>query len=113
MTSSTVHDEGISVGRIEGVHLGGFVCARASSDYGMIDIRQFFVPIGSNKEIPTKKGITLRRFEWETLKEKIEEIKQFSPELQTAVPCSDSLDHSNLQAFLACPECNPSGDTVF
>ena len=108
-------DECVSVQQEEeeGIHLGGFVYAKPNCNYGTVDIRQYFLPSGAAKEIPTKRGITIRRFEWATLKERIDEITRLSPELINAQPCSESFDHSNLQGFLACAECNPSGDTKF
>ena len=104
----------------ECIHLGGFMYAKQNCNY---DIRQYFLPNGAIKEIPKNRGITIRRFEWAMLKERIDEITHLSPELiararavaravARARPCSESLDHSNLQRFLACAECNLSGDTV-
>ena len=95
----------------EGEHLGGFVYAKASNEYKTVDIRQYFIPEGGKKEIPTRKGIRLRNFEWVSLKNLAKEITESSPELSNAIPCSMQLDHSNIEGFLACKECNPSGDT--
>ena len=47
----------------EGIHLGGFVYAKPNRNYGTVDIRQYFIPNRATKEIPTEKGITIRRFE--------------------------------------------------
>jgi Transcriptional Coactivator p15 (PC4) len=95
------------------VHLGGFVYATAISEYGTVGIRQYFIPEGAIDEVPTKKGITLRRFEWYALKSYINDILRLSTELANARPCSDQLDHALLSGFLACCECNPSGDTIY
>jgi len=95
------------------VHLGGFVYVKASKEYGTIDIRQYFIPDGQHNEIPTKKGVTLRKFEWFALKKHVDDINRLSEDLINAKPCVESLDHANLEGYLACLECNPSRDNVF
>ena len=97
----------------EGEHLGGYVYAKASNEYRTVDVRQYFVPKGARKQIPTRKGIMLRHFEWASLRRLAREITESAPDLMNVIPCSMSLDHSNMAGFLACLECNPSGDTVY
>jgi len=84
---------------------------RVNGKYGTVDIRQYFIPSGAVKEIPTKKGITLRRFEWNSLKGHIADMLRLSNELANARQCSDQQSHGNLEGLLACIECNPSRDT--
>jgi len=60
------------------IHLGGNVYARAIGKNGIVDIHQYFVPAGAAKEIPTKKGITLWRFEWIALKGHLTGITRLS-----------------------------------
>jgi len=108
-------DEEVSSGTFQDdyrTHLGGNVYARANGENGTVDIRQYFVPAGALKEIPTKKGITLRRFEWIALKGHLAGITRLSNELADARPCSDQQSHGNLEGFLACIECNPIRDTL-
>ena len=62
-------------------HLGGMIYAKSHVVFGTVDIRQYFVPRGETKVIPTKKGITLRRFEWTKLKAAFDEITQSSQDL--------------------------------
>jgi len=50
------------------IHLVGKIYARANVEYSPVDIWQYFVPAGAAREIPTKKGITLRRFQWNSPK---------------------------------------------
>jgi len=94
-------------------HLGGFVYVKASKEYGTIDIPQYFIPDGQHSEIPTKKGVTLRNFEWFELKKHVDDINRLSEDLINAKPCAENLDHANLEGYLACLECNPSRDNVF
>jgi len=95
------------------VHLGGFVYVKANKEYGTIDIRQYFIPDGQHNEIPTKKGVTLRKFEWFALKKRVDDINRLSEDLINAKPCAESLDHANPERYFACLECNPSRDNVF
>jgi len=95
-----------------GIHLGGFVYAKANAEYRTIDIRQYFIPKNERKQIPTKKGITLRHFEWNCLKSRMEDLTNLSPNLMNATPCGDDVSHSNQMGWMNCRECNPSGDTV-
>ena len=96
----------------EGEHLGGNVYAKASSEYKTMDIRNYWIPEGVIRLMPTRKGIRLRNFEWRSLVSKIPDINNCCEELRNAVPCSQNLDHSLIQGFLACSECNPQGDKM-
>jgi len=88
----------------EGEHLGGNVYAKASSEYKTVDIRQYFIPEGGARLLPTRRGIRLTNFEWENLARMAGAICNSSPELANAIPCCLQLDHSNYEGFQACRE---------
>jgi len=67
-------------------HLGGNVHTRANRENGTVDIRQYFVPAGATIEIPAKKGITLRRIEWITLKGHLADMSPIWNKLPDARP---------------------------
>jgi len=92
-------------------HLGGNVFASACDTYMTVDIRQHFYP---NKDVsveakPTKKGITLRQYEWRNLMRLSTDITNSCLDLATAEPCMYQPSHRNIMGFFQCPECNPSG----
>ena len=91
-------------------HLGGFVYANSNAEFDTVDIRAHFIPAGTFKLFPTRRGITLRRWEWGQLKKQVEAINAALPEELVGKACSDDTSHSALEGFLQCCECNPSRD---
>ena len=92
-------------------HLGGNVFATASDTYMTVDIRQHFFP---NKDFslearPTRKGITLRQYEWRNLLRLSHDINNSCIELARAEPCMFHSSHRDIMGFFRCQECNPSG----
>jgi len=94
-------------------HIGGGVYATIDHNYPCVNIREYFVPDSQQTEIPTKRGIELRFSEIHHLQELIDELNKLSPDLMNATPCSDALDPANLSGYLACHQCNPTGDLDF
>lgn len=90
-------------------HIGGKYYVTVSKGVKCVNIRKFFLPPGCKKERPTRTGISLRLGEWETLKDKIEEIHERLPELKAAKPCYHREDHYNQSTCINCSECNPFG----
>ena len=54
-----------------------------------------------------KKGYALDR-QYEALKNRVLDIIQALPELDSVVPCMFREDHMNQLGALQCPECNPN-----
>ena len=90
-------------------HIGGGVNVSVNSGFRVVNIRKHFVPMGAVTPIPTRMGIALKFSEWEKLVEKLDEIKNLTPELTNAEPCYTATDHSNVMGFLQCKECTPHG----
>ena len=85
-------------------HLGGNVYCTVNGS--CVDIRKYWKP--EEEVVPTKKGLCLRPFEYQRLKELITEIGLTLPELDAVVPCGLQSDHMNQLGALSCPECNPN-----
>jgi len=94
-------------------HIRGGVYATIDHNYACVNIREYFVPDGPRAKIPTKRGIALRFSEFHRLQELINEINKLFPDLMNATPCWEAVDHANLSGYLACHECNPTGDMDF
>lgn len=86
-------------------HLGGKYHVSVSKGMQCVNIRRYFRPKNSTKEIPTRSGIALRLDEWEALTNQIEQLHEKLPELKYASPCYD--DHLNQMGYFSCRECNP------
>ena len=84
-------------------HLGGNV--HCTVENGYVSIRQYWKP--EEDVVPTRKGLNLRLFEYEKLKNVISDIGQALPELDSVVPCYDQSDHMNQLGAMMCSECNP------
>ena len=69
--------------------------------------RRFYLPKNGTEPKPGCQGIALRLCEWATLKESIVQLHDTMPALTDALPCSFSVDHSNLIGFLKCRKCSP------
>ena len=105
VVAQSLSDEAMALNP-RGEHLGGFVYAKASGDYHTVDIRQYFVPKGETEQVPTKKGIMLRAFEWGSLKRLMPEITQSHQELVDTLPCAKREDHI-YPNVIHCTECYP------
>jgi len=93
-------------------HLGGGIYVSIDHNYPCVDIRKYFMPEGATTEVATRRGIALRFAEWHKLRASVDQVNQLSEELANAIPCTDRLDHSNLEGFVMCMECNPHGDFI-
>jgi hypothetical protein len=90
-------------------HIGGKYYVTISRGMKCVNIRRYFIPPNSTKELPTRSGIALRLDEWETLISTIHDLHRTLPELKAARPCYASEDHANQLGYLNCVECNPFG----
>ena len=52
-------------------HIGGRYYASITRKYKCVNLRRFFLPPNSTKELPTLSGIALRMIEWDSLLDKI------------------------------------------
>ena len=90
-------------------HLGGHVYVTLSNRYPIVDIRQWYLTKEDELK-PGRKGIALAPYQWRKLKDVMALLpNSYLPELKTTVPCYASLDHSNQEGYLNCPECRPNG----
>ena len=92
-------------------HLGGGIYLTVMSGFGCVNIRKYWVPDGSSdgsmSPVPTKLGLVLRLSEWDLLVESLEGVRNSHPDLTSAVPCNEGLDHLNQMGYFTCSECNP------
>lgn len=91
------------------LHIGGAYYATISKGFKCVDIRRYFIPKDTTKEIPSRIGIALRIPEFENLLVKIREIQEKIPALKLLKPCYSRDDHANQQGYIECIECNPFG----
>jgi hypothetical protein len=96
-------DENVKMLKI--VHIGGNLYATVKSDVRCIDLRYFF--FNTDRVIPTRRGIGIRRGEWELVKQYAKEMKEKIPDLKSAQPCH--LDHKKAES---CNGCNPFSSAV-
>ena len=87
-------------------HLGGQF-ATVNHEYMGLDLRQYFVPAGTVKAHPTRKGILLSEGEWTNLLSCVSQIKEAVPELESTQMCNEKADHYFHLDTLKCQECNP------
>ena len=90
-------------------HIGGRYYVSISKEYRCVNIRRYFMPPNTTKEVPTRSGIALRLIEWDSLLLKIRELQEHLPELKLDKPCYTSADHANQLGYLARIVCNPFG----
>ena len=88
-------------------HLGGGQFATVNPEYLGLDLRQYFVPAGTMKVHPTKKGIMLSEEEWNSLLSCVSDIKEVVPEMDSTQMCNEKPDHYFHLDTLYCRECNP------
>ena len=97
--------DGLMTGKTHGhtrIHLGGSWFATAGGEYACVNIRRYFIPRGKEDLIPTRKGIALRRSEWDALVYYVDEINATNAELASMKRCLDEPSHN---AAVGCPEC--------
>lgn len=73
--------------------------------FRQLDIRQFWKPGGSDKALPTKKGISLNIYKWERLCDVMSLIREFIPKIDEEHICY--LTRSNELELSGCKECYP------
>ena len=95
-------------------HIGGGVYVTVKSGFECVNLRQYFLPPGNEKEVPTRQGIALRLPEWDRLLEHMDAIRMTSKEIEDAKQCFLSDDHMNIMGWINCRECNafPQKDTT-
>ncbi len=85
-------------------HLGAGIYASIDKFNG-IDLRRHWIPEGQSEIIPTRRGIYLPVAQWNSLKDKLNELQAIYPELDTAQECF----HDNQLELIDCRECLPFG----
>ena len=85
-------------------HLGAGIYASISELNG-VDLRRHWIPEGETEIVPTKRGIYLPRHQWISMKEKLTEMIEKHPILETAEECF----HANQMELIDCRECLPFG----
>jgi len=88
-------------------HLGGGWYVTVATGYYVVNLRRFWVPPGTQLEVPTKAGICLRFSEWRELKKAVMEMYGDRKDLADVEPCNMSFAHQNLLDYLDCIECCP------
>jgi hypothetical protein len=86
------------------IHLGGGVYVTVGENFPTVDIRHFWIPIDSDKPVPTKRGIALNQYKWNGLQNVMELIRAFVPELAPSVICKYT--HHAQSDLLKCHECS-------
>ena len=88
-------------------HLGGGIYVTVTTGVECVDFRRYFVPEDTKEPIPTRNGIALKHGEWRKLIHFDKEIRNLSPMLINATPCSFDDSHNNQESAMLCLECNP------
>ena len=89
-------------------HLGRNRYVQVNSGFKVVDLRVFWLPEGKSDVQPTRRGISLKFEEFDSLVKLKAEIEQVIPELNTIQPCWMGSDHMNQLGALSCSECNPN-----
>ena len=88
-------------------HLGGGIFVGVVNGYQCVNLRKYFVPVGSVIPFPTRFGIAIRFNEWNALHNAIGDLLKNFPSLMSSTPCHMNTDHQ--LNYLDCPECCPFG----
>jgi hypothetical protein len=86
-------------------HIGGAVFVSTGQGFNCVDLRRHFIPEGKSTITPTKCGIALSPNQWNSMKEKLQELLALHPELESAMPCM----HDAQEEMMQCRECMPFG----
>ena len=105
----TLFHEGLA-GKVEEVdetlyHLGGKVYVTVDPKIPTVDIRHFWKPLDSSAPVATRKGVALYKMKWDKLKDVMDVIRDFVPELNSVTICEFS--HHAQTDLLECKECSP------
>ena len=89
-------------------HIGTNKYVSVNSGYNFVDLRLFWIPPNEEGVHPTRKGISLTFGEWQQLKNVMDAVSVFIPEIDITVPCMLRDDHTNVLGFMQCLNCNPN-----
>jgi hypothetical protein len=89
------------------LHLGGPFFVYVDPTYKRIHLRCYWLPAGEEKEVPTKRGITLTLQDWRGLVKTMDDVRNRIPNYNELKPCFSKDDHLNQTSALQCSECNP------
>lgn len=70
-------------------HMGGNVIETVNPAISGVNIRHFWVPEGQTEVTATRRGLVLKRDEWEKIKTSLELVEEAAPELESTQPCSE------------------------
>ena len=88
-------------------HIGNGFVITVDGESNSIDFRRYFLPDGATFPVPTRVGIYIKMFAWESLRDALKECSNQCDELKNAMPCNCIGIQGN-QMF-ECPECRPFG----
>ena len=91
----------------QSIHLGGGIYATMNYEYPVVNIRHWWKPNEGTEPKPTKRGIILNNAKWKQLKNAMDIMRDFVPELNSVSDGCDQIDHQNQIGMLRCKECNP------
>ena len=78
------------------------------SDRPYVNLRQWWLPPGTETVVPTKKGICLMPEVWQKLTEVTKQVEDMVPAVKDGIPCGLRDDHSNQEGLLRCLHCSPN-----
>uniref|UniRef100_A0A8W8MH36 Uncharacterized protein n=1 Tax=Magallana gigas TaxID=29159 RepID=A0A8W8MH36_MAGGI len=71
-------------------HMDGNVIETVNPAYSGVNIRHFLVPEGQTEVTATRRGLVLKRDEWEKIKTSLKLVEEAAPELESTQPCSET-----------------------
>ena len=89
-------------------HLGRNLYVHVNSGFNVVDLRDFWLPEGKSDLVPTRRGISIKFEEFDTLVKLKTEIEQVIPELNTIQPCLKRSDRMNPLGVLSYSEYKPN-----
>ena len=90
-------------------HYGGGWHVSVTSIFEGVDLRRYFIPLGSTTYKHTITGISLQ---WLAFKRVVERLDHDNPVIANFTPCIHNQDHSTPEAIATCQECNPTNSTM-